>query len=71
MRAVFLKMLLPTVVILKHTKKEFIWRAISAYFGGLIAFQKKKQRPTLAQKIRYRNVPCRTGSAAETSSGCL
>lgn len=43
-------MLLPTVVILKHTKKEFICSPISAYFGGLIAFKKKQQRPTLAQR---------------------
>lgn len=50
MRAVFLQMLLPTAVILKHTKKEFIWRPISAYFAGLIAFKKKQRRLTLAQK---------------------
>lgn len=50
LRAVFLQMLLPTVVILKHTKKEFICSPISAYFGGLIAFKKKQQRLTLAQK---------------------
>lgn len=41
LRAVFLQMLLPTAVILKHTKKEFIWRPISAYFAGLTAFKKK------------------------------